>query len=339
MVVQQWYVVSGGFEHGPYPPAEIKRQADDGKITRETPLRHEDLDHPVVAGRLKGLFPPEPEHESHSEQDDFDDAVAAHLGLVAAGAPNAEACELGTPPAPSLEPEPQPVEPTRPRSTERHRGVRMSKHDKRHRRAMVYRTVEHHQNPVLRYLRFLLADAVDWAGGANWLLRLPIYAWMGVMFYQLVTKDLDLTPLRYLETTVHEMGHWAFFLAPTWIGCPMGTIAQHALPLYGIGCFLKQRDYFAASFGLVWLASTMQYTAWYMQDTLLEEGVPLQALGEDIDYIHDFQYMFGKLHVIPYSIEIGQAYWILACVIATLGLLLGAWLLFRMVFPKPDELG
>jgi hypothetical protein len=54
-----WFFRTKSGEEGPFRPAELMNLAQQGGISRETPLRRSDSDQWVPARRLKGLFPPE----------------------------------------------------------------------------------------------------------------------------------------------------------------------------------------------------------------------------------------------------------------------------------------
>jgi len=52
----QWYVESGGKEHGPLSPAELRAMAEQGRITGSTRVRQGTDGAWVAAHRVKGLF-------------------------------------------------------------------------------------------------------------------------------------------------------------------------------------------------------------------------------------------------------------------------------------------
>lgn len=55
---QQWFIVRGGREHGPFSPKQLKAFADQGKLKPIDQLRREDRSKLDLAGDFKGLFGP-----------------------------------------------------------------------------------------------------------------------------------------------------------------------------------------------------------------------------------------------------------------------------------------
>ena len=54
---QRWYIITQNGESGPYSAAELRRFADERRISPRHRIRLEDADAPINAGKLKGLFP------------------------------------------------------------------------------------------------------------------------------------------------------------------------------------------------------------------------------------------------------------------------------------------
>ena len=102
---------------------------------------------------------------------------------------------------------------------------------------------------------------------------------------------------------VHEGGHGVCYILP----CPqfvmvgMGTLFQWLFPL-GIAYYYKRKGNFMAFYiGLFILGISMDYTSWYMSTA--HEGLHLPAsksfLG--VDALHDFNYIFATLGILPYE--------------------------------------
>ncbi len=102
---------------------------------------------------------------------------------------------------------------------------------------------------------------------------------------------------------VHEGGHGICYILP----CPQflmilnGTLFQWLFPL-GVGYyFYKKGNLMAFYMGLFILGISMDYTSWYMSTA--HEGLHLPAsksfLG--VDALHDFNYLFTALGVLPYE--------------------------------------
>jgi hypothetical protein len=70
-----WYVKVGAKEHGPYLPSQLKRLAEEGKVSPESEVRRGTDGSWVRARRVKGLFPvttPTPDKAAINEEDVLD---------------------------------------------------------------------------------------------------------------------------------------------------------------------------------------------------------------------------------------------------------------------------
>lgn len=79
-----WYVTLDGAERGPASSGQLKQLAAQGKLKPNTPIRRADMDRPVPASKIKGLFP------------------AGGQPSVAAAAPEPEPAEQSVPAAGSV---------------------------------------------------------------------------------------------------------------------------------------------------------------------------------------------------------------------------------------------
>jgi hypothetical protein len=56
--LQQWFVIRGGQQYGPFSPRRLRELAASGKIMPDDLLRRADMDRATPARRINGLFPP-----------------------------------------------------------------------------------------------------------------------------------------------------------------------------------------------------------------------------------------------------------------------------------------
>lgn len=103
----------------------------------------------------------------------------------------------------------------------------------------------------------------------------------------------------------HEAGHYILMpFAPQTLMVAGGTIVQLGLPLSFVIYFLaKRREFFSATVPLLWFFGSMQQMAMYMKDARF---LLLPMFGADPSEGHDWNYLFGKMHLLHKSVEIGD---------------------------------
>ena len=164
---------------------------------------------------------------------------------------------------------------------------------------------------------------------------LALAAWMAVPYF---TKSSHYGVLEYAILPFHEAGHYALMLfAPEFLVVAGGTLAQLGLPLGFAAYFLwKQRDPFAACVAAFWLCASVQNMAVYMKDARF---LLLPLLGVDPLEGHDWNYLFGKLHLMHQSVEIGNFFQGLGRVGMLAVLAAMAWVVLRERPVRPAKAG
>jgi hypothetical protein len=102
---------------------------------------------------------------------------------------------------------------------------------------------------------------------------------------------------------VHEGGHGVCYILP----CPRflmvinGTLFQWLFPL-GIAYYYKRKNNTMAFYaGLFILGISLDYSAWYMSTAHEGAFIPAARSFLGVDAIHDFNYIFTILGVMPYA--------------------------------------
>ncbi|MCA9002793.1 MAG: hypothetical protein KDB61_12775, partial [Planctomycetes bacterium] len=99
---------------------------------------------------------------------------------------------------------------------------------------------------------------------------------------------------------IHEAGHEVFRGAGEFLLAAGGTILQCMAPLAAAGVFFRQKDYFAVSFALFWLADNLFSVAQYMGDARAL-NLPRVSMERTIGWAngdpsgHDWHYMLREL--------------------------------------------
>jgi hypothetical protein len=147
----------------------------------------------------------------------------------------------------------------------------------------------------------------------NWLLILATL-YFG---YQLITVSAPWIFLDNLNLLIHEAGHLIFFTFGDFIRMLGGSLFQILFPFAFLIYFLLRKDYFSVSFILFWVADNIINVSVYMRDAQLMQ---LPLLGGDTA-IHDWNWLFTDMNILPQTQLIGTTFFILGTVCMITGIL------------------
>ena len=106
-------------------------------------------------------------------------------------------------------------------------------------------------------------------------------------------RDFRWQLLDNVNLMIHEAGHPIFSLFGQFIGIAGGTIMQVAFPLAFVLYFSFTKRLFSAAVVMFWLGQSILNVSVYVADAI-ETKLPL--VGGNI---HDWNYMFSRLHLLP----------------------------------------
>ena len=107
-----------------------------------------------------------------------------------------------------------------------------------------------------------------------------------------------------------------------------GTLTQLLAPIFGMWNFWKQEDFFALALCFGWLSTNLFDVSFYMADARTMQ-LDLASLGFG-EPIHDWNYIFSHIGVLPYDHLIAGFVWLLAIVSMLICFIAGSWLLWQM---------
>lgn len=151
----------------------------------------------------------------------------------------------------------------------------------------------------------------------NWLLILIVFYFS----YELVTTADQWIFLDNLNLLIHEAGHLIFIPFGQFIHVLAGSLFQILFPVIFFVYFLKRKDFFAASFILFWIADNIINVSRYMKDAQI---MLLPLLGGD-GSIHDWNWLFTNLGILPQTQLIGNTVFILGIIFMIAGILGMIW--------------
>jgi hypothetical protein len=168
------------------------------------------------------------------------------------------------------------------------------------------------------------ADAQAWAAGRMWAPRALLLLYLTYAGYRHLTDSEYGSIFSGITLAIHELGHVLFGFLGEWLSVAGGSITQLAAPTAVALILLKQRDYFGVAVGGAWLSMSLSNLAVYVADARAEE-LPLYSLGGG-DVVHDWNYLLGSVHLLPYDGWIGGLVRVMALTVLAGSVLLGTWL-------------
>lgn len=113
-----------------------------------------------------------------------------------------------------------------------------------------------------------------------------------------ILRDPGFTLVDNINLPIHETGHIVFSPFGELITALGGTLFQLIVPAVFLGYFLRQKDQFAASVALWWIAENCWNIAVYVADAQAQE-LPLVGGGE-----HDWAFILAELDVLQQDARI-----------------------------------
>ncbi len=102
-----------------------------------------------------------------------------------------------------------------------------------------------------------------------------------------------------VDLLIHEAGHVFFAPFGELLGFLGGTLMQLLLPAAFLVYFLRQRERYAATVVLWWIAQNLWNISVYMRDAR-RQALPLVGGGE-----HDWAYLLGRLGLLEHDQTLG----------------------------------
>lgn len=158
--------------------------------------------------------------------------------------------------------------------------------------------------------------------------RLVLIAWVlffGLFLYQAARGSGFLLLMDTVLVPIHEGGHLLFHYFGTTIGVAGGTFLQLFVPFALAAYFAHHRETQGVAFCSFFFFEQFLPIATYMADARAMQ-LPLLTVGDSSYVIHDWNYLFTQLGVLPYDTVIANWIRFLGW-IGMIGVVL--WLLWR----------
>jgi hypothetical protein len=164
----------------------------------------------------------------------------------------------------------------------------------------------------------------DWDPIPRW----ALLAWSGfylLFLYQAARGNGLLLLMDGVFVPIHEGGHLLFRFFGEFLNIAGGTLLQLGVPIALAIYFLFQRQGQGVAFCMFFFFEQFLPIATYMADARAQD-LPLLTIGDGDYVIHDWNYLFGKLGVLPHDIQIATT----VRFIGWIGMLsVASWLIWR----------
>lgn len=187
-------------------------------------------------------------------------------------------------------------------------------------------------------LATLKASVNEYAKDKLWYWHIPLWLFGAYIFVKLLgfnmvagLQTVLLVPYSF-DFVLHEFAHLFTAFLPAVLTASAGSISELLLGTgLVVGAFYF-RNYFASMFCLLWFDLTCQSAGTYMADAI-PQHLPLVSLGGAFsgqDPIHDWHFVFSKLHMLGMSVFIGNSLRFVGHVAGLFGMLFAAWIIYKM---------
>ncbi len=187
-----------------------------------------------------------------------------------------------------------------------------------------------------------LRESIDeYVKGKNWYWYAPFWVFAAYLFVKLLDFKLDepapsffILIAQSLDFFLHEMAHLVTAFLPHMFVAFAGSAAELLLGLGLIITAFVVRSYFASVFCFLWFMLATFSVADYIGDARAQ-NLPLVSFGGG-DPIHDWNFILGKLSLLPYDTLIANITRGVGTAAGVFGLAFSGWLLIRIVHEKSE---
>ncbi len=180
----------------------------------------------------------------------------------------------------------------------------------------------------------------------TWYWYVPAWLFGLYIFVNLLHFDPNTQPTfpilvaQSFDFLLHELAHIATGFLPALLTASAGSISELLLGLFLVYMAFRSRTYFLVLICTLWFMLTCQGAGIYMADAV-PERLQLVSLGGALSgtdkVVHDWNFVFGKLHLLGASAFIGNTVRIVGVVAGLAALGFTVWLMYRMAAVATEE--
>jgi len=138
-----------------------------------------------------------------------------------------------------------------------------------------------------------------------------------------------------LTLAIHEGGHLIFGPFGQWLMIAGGSVTQVAAPIGVALILLRQGDRYGFAIVGTWLAYSLTNLANYIGDA---RAMALELVGFSDDPMHDWNYLLGSMHLLPYDTRLAGLVRTLAVGVLVASVILAGRILASGAQPRITDL-
>ena len=179
----------------------------------------------------------------------------------------------------------------------------------------------------------------EYVKGKKWFAYLPLWLFGVYLFVNLLQFDPN-KPLPFVisiaqsfDFFLHETAHIATAFLPAVLTASAGSLSEILLGALLVLFAFRSRYYFTVLICSMWFLLACQSAGTYMADARAQK-LALVSLGTALSgsdtAIHDWHFVFGKLHILPLDVFIGDSVRTIGILVGLAALIFTAWLMYKM---------
>jgi len=188
-------------------------------------------------------------------------------------------------------------------------------------------------------LTALKANIDEYVKGKMWYWYMPLWMFGVYLFCALLGFDPNkqlpfvISIAQAFDFFLHEIAHIVTAFLPAILTAASGSLSELLLGSLLIYTAFKTKGYFSVLICSLWFMLACQSAGTYMADARAQK-LSLVSLGGALSgsdtAIHDWHFVFGKLHLLGADVLIGDTIRLAGVVVGLAGLIFTAWLMYKM---------
>jgi len=189
-------------------------------------------------------------------------------------------------------------------------------------------------------------DIATYVKGKKWYYYLPVWLFGLYLFIKLLQFDPNkqlpfiISIAQAFDFFLHEMAHIVTAFLPAVLTASAGSLSEILLGTILVVFALKSKAYFTSLICSMWFMLACQSAGTYMADARAQKLSLVSlagALSGSDTAMHDWHFVFGKLHILQFDTLIGGTVRAVGDLVGLAGLVFTGWLMYQMATKKSGQ--